>query len=84
MCRITLTPLIINDARNVTFVVSGVNKADRIAEVLEGPHAPYRLPAQAILPVRGRLTWLLDEPAASRIRAGRPRRPGRAEVELRE
>jgi len=84
MRRITLTPLIINDDRNVTSVVSGVNKADRIAEVLEGPHAPYRLPAQAILPVRGRLTWLLDEPAASRIRACRPGRPGQVEVELRE
>ena len=71
MWRITLTPWIINSARNVTFVVSGVGKADRVAEVLEGPQLPNQLPAQSIAPVRGQLTWLLDQPAASRLGTGR-------------
>ena len=71
MWRITLTPLVINDARNVSFVVSGIDKADRVAEVLEGPQLPNQLPAQIIAPVRGQLTWLLDRPAASRLGTGR-------------
>jgi len=57
--------------RNVTFVVSGVGKADRVAEVLEGPQLPNQLPAQSIAPVRGQLTWLLDQPADSRLGTGR-------------
>ena len=71
MWRITLTPPVINAARNVTFVVSGVSKADRVEEVLEGPRVPDRLPAQAVDPVGGRLTWVVDETAASRLRQRR-------------
>lgn len=65
--RISLTPVIINAARDVCFVVSGVAKAERLHEVVEGPQAPARLPAQAIRPTNGRLTWLVDEAAASRL-----------------
>lgn len=68
MWRITLTPVVINRAHHVSFVVSGAAKADRVREVLEGPRVPDRLPAQALQPVSGRLTWLLDETAASRLR----------------
>ena len=67
MWRITLTAGVINRARNVTFMVSGLPKADRVAEVLEGPQLPNQLPAQTIAPVRGQLTWLLDRAAASRL-----------------
>ena len=64
MWRITLTPAVLNAARNVTFVVSGPSKAARLQQVLEGPFAPDVLPAQAIRPVQGRLTWMVDEAAA--------------------
>jgi len=64
MWRLTLTPVIINAARNVTFVVSGAAKAERLHEVLEGPRLPERLPAQVVRPTRGHLTWLVDEAAA--------------------
>ena len=67
MWRLTLTPVIINAARNVTFVVSGAAKAERLHEVLEGPRLPERLPAQVISPTRGHLTWLVDEAAAARL-----------------
>ncbi|MEP7228202.1 MAG: 6-phosphogluconolactonase [Gemmatimonadales bacterium] len=66
--RITLTPALLNRARNVTFVVSGTSKAKRLQEVLEGPFTPEVLPAQAIQPAPGRLTWMVDEAAASRPR----------------
>lgn len=77
-CRLTMTPRIINRAAHVLFVVVGADKAGALAEVLEGPYAPQRLPAQLISPASGRLEWLVDEPAARGLipvaspRAGRP------------
>jgi 6-phosphogluconolactonase len=65
MWRITLTPVFINTARNITFIVSGQDKAARLREVLEGPPQPMSLPAQAIRPTQGRLLWLVDKAAAS-------------------
>jgi 6-phosphogluconolactonase len=70
MWRVTLTPPLINQARNITFVVSGETKAARLQQVLEGPCTPDVQPAQAIHPIKGRLTWMVDEAAAGRLRAG--------------
>lgn len=65
--RVTLTPVALNAARQVSFVVSGTAKARRLQEVLEGPSIPDRLPAQAVRPTHGRLTWLVDEAAATHL-----------------
>jgi 6-phosphogluconolactonase len=67
MWRLTLTPAIINDATQVTFLVAGQAKADTLRQVLEGPYQPDLLPAQVVKPTHGRLTWLLDQAAASRL-----------------
>jgi len=67
MWRITLTPVVINAAKNVIFIVSGAEKAERLHSVLEGPFQPEVLPAQVIRPARGRLLWLLDKAAAARL-----------------
>jgi 6-phosphogluconolactonase len=40
----------------------------RLQQVLQGPFTPDVLPAQAIRPLQGRLTWLVDEAAAGRLR----------------
>ena len=69
--RVTLTPGILNRARNVTFVVSGASKAQTLQRVLEGPFNPDILPAQAIRPAEGRLTWMVDEAAAGALRLHR-------------
>jgi 6-phosphogluconolactonase len=69
--RVTLTPVILNRARNITFVVSGANKAQTLQRVLEGPFNPDVLPAQAIRPREGRLTWMVDEAAAGSLRLHR-------------
>jgi 6-phosphogluconolactonase len=66
--RITLTPAVLNAARNVTFLVSGTSKAARLQQVLQGPSTPDLLPAQAIRPLRGRLIWMVDQAAAGRLR----------------
>src|SRR5687768_4014525 len=65
--RITLTPAAINGAAQVTFLVTGANKAAAVRAVLEGPFQPENLPAQLIKPETGILTWLLDSQAASKL-----------------
>jgi 6-phosphogluconolactonase len=62
--RITLSASFINRADAVYFLVSGQDKLERVNEVINGAREPQRLPSQLIQPVNGRLTWLLDSPAA--------------------
>jgi len=61
--RLTLTPEAINAAGQVTFLVSGAQKAEILREILLGPQRPEELPAQLIKPARGRLLWLVDAQA---------------------
>jgi 6-phosphogluconolactonase len=69
--RVTLTPAAINAAAQVTFVVSGAGKAERLREVLARPYQPDVLPAQIVRPTDGRLLWLVDAAAAAHLREGR-------------
>lgn len=62
--RITLTAATINNARNVTFLVAGDDKAEVLKTVLEGSFQPDLYPSQLIRPVNGTLLWMVDEPAA--------------------
>jgi 6-phosphogluconolactonase len=62
--RITLTPVIINAAAEIVFVVIGAEKAARLAQVLDVARDPERLPAQRIHAVDGQLSWLVDAAAA--------------------
>lgn len=67
--RVTLTYPVLNHARHVLILVSGADKADTLAQVLDlssdagGP----RLPIQDIDPIDGRITFVVDEAAASRL-----------------
>lgn len=65
--RITLTPLVINDARTIAFMITGEKKADTLAQVLSGRYQPELHPAQRIEPRDGKLIWLVDEDAASKL-----------------
>ncbi len=65
--RVTVTYPVIGAARRVWFLVSGAAKAGMVAEVLEGLRVPKAVPAQAVAPVKGTLTWLLDEAAAAEL-----------------
>jgi len=62
--RMTFTYPLINHAAQVLFLVTGDDKAEPLAEVLEGERAPGRLPSQAVAPIEGELLWLIDEQAA--------------------
>ena len=65
--RVTLTPIVFNAARIVAFMATGEKKADTLAEVLSGGYNPAKYPAQRIDPKEGRLIWLVDEAAASKL-----------------
>jgi 6-phosphogluconolactonase len=63
--RITLTAKTINNARNITFLIAGQDKAETLQQVLEGERNIELYPSQMIQPTKGTLLWLLDEAAAS-------------------
>ncbi len=63
--RLTLTARLINQAANVTFLVSGEGKANALRRVLAGRYTPEEIPAQVIRPERGQLRWLVDAEAAA-------------------
>jgi 6-phosphogluconolactonase len=65
--RVSLTPVLLNTAEDVTFLVSGANKADRLKDVLEDRGRDL-LPAQLIRPTHGALHWVVDTAAAARLR----------------
>ncbi len=65
--RVTLTPLLINAAAEVAFLVVGTAKAAIVRHVLEGPRRPNEWPAQLIAPVAGQLRWFIDSDAAARL-----------------
>jgi 6-phosphogluconolactonase len=62
--RITMSPVLINQAHQVTFLINGSGKAEVLRAVQEGPFQPDVLPSQVIRPDSGQLTWLLDQEAA--------------------
>ncbi len=64
--RITFTFPVLNHAAEVMFLASGADKANVVHEVLEGKNAPP-LPSQRVQPADGKLLWMLDEAAASKL-----------------
>lgn len=67
MWRLTLTPLVLNLARQIVFLVAGEGKASMLRQVLEGPYAPDERPSQVVRPVPGELTWMVDAAAAAQL-----------------
>ena len=65
--RITFTPVLLNHARHVMFLICGRAKAETLHAVLEGPFQPDALPAQVIGPRAGTLTWFVDQEAGGAL-----------------
>lgn len=65
--RVTLTSAVFSSARHIFFLVTGDEKAEALARVLEGEYDPTQWPAQRIQPEDGTLVWFADAAAASRI-----------------
>ena len=62
--RVTFTIPLLNQARNILWVVVGAHKAAVLRDVLEGPPRTEDLPAQKISPVAGTSHWFIDKVAA--------------------
>ena len=65
--RITMTLPLLNNGASIVFLVSGVEKAEIVKEVIEGPK---KYPAQYVQPTKGELIWMLDNDAASQLNHG--------------
>ncbi|MEJ7627896.1 MAG: 6-phosphogluconolactonase [Ferruginibacter sp.] len=65
--RITFTPQLINNAKQVLFLVTGKNKADILKEVLENK-SKNKYPVQLIHPKNGKTLWYADKPAATLLK----------------
>jgi 6-phosphogluconolactonase len=65
--RVTLTLPVINRARAVLFLVTGVHKAAIVEKVLASTQPREELPATLVRPDSGTLAWMLDAEAASRL-----------------
>ena len=61
--RITFTLPLLKAAAEVMFLISGEGKAQILRDVLSA-QKPDAYPCLQVLPVRGRLLWLVDKPAA--------------------
>lgn len=63
--RITLTGRIINNAGRIIFVVTGINKAGIVKEIVEKKENVKLYPASYVLPVSGSVGWYLDREAGT-------------------
>lgn len=63
--RITLTMNVINNAKNIVFIVNGANKAEILGKILE--EEDTSLPAVMVNPNKGNLIFFVDNDACSRL-----------------
>ena len=66
--RVSLTPMILNQARKALFLVTGRSKAEALAAVLEGDPDPLTWPAQRIQLRDGTTHWYTTDGAADLLR----------------
>jgi 6-phosphogluconolactonase len=69
MSRVTFTAPFINQADQVVFLVSGLDKAKVLEKVLEGPYQPRKLPAQLIRLKGAQPLWFVDRAASHKLTA---------------
>jgi 6-phosphogluconolactonase len=67
--RITLTPVALNAASKIIFIVIGEEKAQALKQVLSEPKQPDEFPAQVVNPPQGQVLWIVDKAAASLLNA---------------
>jgi len=66
--RISMTAGLINNARNIAFLVFGKSKAEAVKNVIESEEENTTLyPAQLIKPDNGHVTWFMDQEAAAEL-----------------
>lgn len=63
--RVTITGKIVNQAKEIAFLVTGKGKAEKLAAILKNENESKQYPASLVNPANGHLTWFVDEEAAS-------------------
>jgi 6-phosphogluconolactonase len=63
--RITITGTVINNAENIRFLVTGKSKAEVLKKIINEEESSINFPASLVVPVYGKLEWLLDSDAGS-------------------
>lgn len=63
--RISLTLSILNNAKHISFLVTGKSKAQVVASILNEDPERYKYPAANVAPSRGILEWYLDQEAGA-------------------
>ena len=63
--RITLTAKVINNSKNIYFIVTGRKKAEIVYKILKRKKGYKKFPASHINPVNGKINWMLDSYAAA-------------------
>lgn len=66
--RVSLTGKVINNAKEVSFLVTGKSKTDRVNEIFNKLEGYKQLPSTYIQPTHGQLTFYFDQDAASGIK----------------
>jgi 6-phosphogluconolactonase len=67
--RVTLTGKVINNAKNITFLVSGKSKATVVRDILTNQPAAELYPAAKIRPDHGNIGWFIDKDAGSLLQS---------------
>ena len=65
--RVTLTGKVINNAREIIFLVTGKNKADIVHKIIKGREAFPEYPAANIYTEHGKTLWFLDKEAGMHL-----------------
>lgn len=66
--RVTITGKVINEAKEVAFLVTGGGKKEKVEEIIGKKGSYQSYPASRVAPVSGNLSWYLDEAAAAGIK----------------
>ena len=68
--RITITGKVINNAKLVTFIVTGEKKAVILNRLFSNDNSERKFPAAFVLPKDGKIIWILDQDAARLLNSG--------------
>jgi 6-phosphogluconolactonase/glucosamine-6-phosphate isomerase/deaminase len=65
--RVTLGPTVLRAAKKAVLMISGREKRETLAAVMNGPPDPTRYSVQILWPILDRVTWFIDHAAAPRF-----------------
>ncbi len=65
--RVSINGKVINTAKEVTFLVTGAGKAEKVKAIVEKTEGFEAYPASLVNPDSGNLVWFMDKDAASQL-----------------